>query len=105
MFGKENRRAAISLASPDTSWIESITDLNKQLDRLYKAIAGQGKLQAQQHADWNAEMTLRQDEILQMRLKISSINKALEESMDANVAKNREIRILRELGGRRASDR
>lgn len=105
MFNRANRRSEVSLAAPDLSGIGAITDLNKQLDRIYKAMVGHGKLQKQQHEEWTAEMGLLQNEILATRLKIASINKALENSLDEHVAKNREIRLLRELGGRRDGDR
>jgi len=105
MFGKDNRRAEVSLETPDAGGIGAITDLNKQLDRIYKAMVGHGKLQKQQHDEWTAEMGLLQNEVLATRLKIAAINKALENSLDSHVSKNKELRILRELGGRRSSDR
>lgn len=101
----KNRRTEVSLAPPDSSWLGAIADLNKQLDRIYKAMVSHGKLQEQQHAEWSSEMGSIQDEVLQMRLKISAINDALEMSLDQHVVKNKELRMLRELGGRRASDR
>lgn len=100
-----NRRAVVSLAPPDSSWMGAIADLNRQLDRFYRSMVGQGKLQEQQHGEWTAAIGLLQDEILQMRLKVSAINDALEMSLDSHVLKNKELRMLRELGGRRASDR
>jgi len=68
-------------------------------------MVGHGKLQKQQHDEWTAEMGLLQNEVLATRLKIAAINKALENSLDSHVSKNKELRILRELGGRRSSDR
>jgi len=90
---------------PDSSGIGAIIDLNKQLDRIYKAMVGHGKLQKQQHEEWTSEMALLQNEVLATRLKIAAINKALENSLDSHATKNKELRMLRELGGRRASDK